>query len=68
MINFSLIVFVNVLSFCLPDIVDCDVSEWTTWSIPDDGGNTMRSRVIIQPALNNGKPCPPLTENDQGKK
>jgi len=49
-----------------PCPVDCQVSDWGTWSSCDaecgDGSQT-RSRTVTQPPQNNGAVCPPLTQS-----
>ena len=46
--------------------VDCKVSNWEEWTVPDEGGNIMRSRVVMQPSLNGGRACPDMTDNEKG--
>lgn len=48
--------------------MDCEVTQWTQWTAPDEGGNRRRSRAILDAPLNGGKSCPPLADNDKGKK
>ena len=44
-----------------PDPVNCVVSEWSAWSVCEDGSQT-RTRTIITPASGGGTPCPVLSE------
>ena len=49
-----------------PCIVDCQVSEWTSWtncSSECGGGTQTRSRNINIPSANGGKECPILSES-----
>ena len=44
-----------------PDPVNCVVSEWSAWSVCEDGSQT-RTRTIITPTSGGGTPCPVLSE------
>lgn len=41
--------------------VNCVLSDWSEWSVCDEGTQT-RTRTVITPASNGGTPCGPLTE------
>lgn len=45
---------------CVP--VNCVLSEWSAWSVCDEGGQQTRTRTIITPASCGGTVCGPLTE------
>lgn len=45
---------------CVP--VNCELSEWSAWSVCDEGGQQTRTRTIITPASCGGTACGPLTE------
>lgn len=47
--------------------MNCEVTQWTEWTTPDEGGNRMRSRVVLQHPKNGGNNCPTLTDKDKGK-
>lgn len=41
-------------------VVDCELSDWGEWSTcskPCAGGDQKRTKEIVQPPFNNGKPC-----------
>ena len=49
-------------------MVDCQVSEWTPWSVCDKSCGTgvmLRTRKIIRAPQNGGKHCPTLTQKRQ---
>ncbi|XP_014292513.1 spondin-1 [Halyomorpha halys] len=45
--------------------VDCVVSKWSSWSkcYPCTNGTKWKTRTILKPAQNKGKPCPPLEKS-----
>jgi len=56
---------------CCPDfkdycgVIDCQVSEWSSWSkcnVACGTGTSIRRRQIIRPESNGGVQCPPLEE------
>ena len=48
--------------------IDCRVSMWGSWSLPDPLGRSTRSRTIVRKPLNNGKQCPGLEQEKKGMK
>ncbi len=44
-----------------PTTFDCIVSKWDSWQ-PCTNGIAIRYRTVVQPAIYNGVPCPPLNE------
>ena len=45
-----------------PPNVDCQVSDWSAWTVCDNNATRTRTRTVTVQQVENGSPCPNLTE------